>query len=116
MVTCYFCAERERIGYWSYWCEDCANLRRMLLIYSPEKCTSILKRTLTREDTQIDYKITQEIKKIVNKDIETKVETVVGETVAGETLVGEKEKSDIGDIGDESYKRKTRSSKTTKSI
>ena len=101
MVTCYFCAERERIGYWSYWCEDCANLRRMLLIYSPNKCCSILKRTLTRDNTQIDYKVTQEIKKIVNKDIETNVITI------DDTKT---------DIGDESYKRKTRSGKTTKSI
>ena len=72
--TCYFCSERDRVGYWSYWCEDCANLRRMLLIYNPEKCIKILKRTLTRDDTQITYKINQEIKKIVNNEIETKVE------------------------------------------
>ena len=70
MGKCYFCCERERVGYWSYWCEDCANLRRMLLIYEPEKCISILKRTLTRDDTQIQYKVQQEIKKIVNKEIE----------------------------------------------
>tara|TARA_R110002096_G_scaffold187109_1_gene366351 strand:- start:1518 stop:1793 length:276 start_codon:yes stop_codon:yes gene_type:complete len=70
MGKCYFCQERERVGYWSYWCEDCANLRRMLLIYSPEKCISILKRTLTRDDNQIQYKVQQEIKKIVNKEIE----------------------------------------------
>ena len=69
MGKCYFCCERERVGYWSYWCEDCANLRRMLLIYEPEKCISILKRTLTRDDTQIQYKVQQEIKKIVNKEI-----------------------------------------------
>lgn len=73
MGKCYFCCERERVGYWSYWCEDCANLRRMLLIYEPEKCISILKRTLTRDDNQITYKVQQEIKKIVNKDIEKKV-------------------------------------------
>tara|TARA_R110000824_G_scaffold98476_2_gene234978 strand:- start:138 stop:314 length:177 start_codon:yes stop_codon:yes gene_type:complete len=42
----------------------------MLLIYEPEKCISILKRTLTRDDTQIQYKVQQEIKKIVNKEIE----------------------------------------------
>ena len=42
----------------------------MLLIYSPDKCTNILKRTLTRDDNQIQYKVQQEIKKIVNKEIE----------------------------------------------
>ena len=67
---CYYCSERERVGYFSYWCEECAMLRRMLLINSPQKCIDILKRTLTRNSTQIDFKINQEIKKIVNKDIE----------------------------------------------
>ena len=71
---CYFCSERPRVGYWSYYCEDCANLRRMLLIYSPEKCISILKRTLTRDNSQIDYKVQQEIKKIVNTQIEDTID------------------------------------------
>ena len=66
---CYYCEGRDRISYFSNWCEDCANLRRLLLIYEPNKCINILKRTLTRDDTQITYKINQEIKKIVNKDI-----------------------------------------------
>ena len=71
MGSCYFCAERERVGYWSYWCDDCAMLRRWLVTYDPKKCCDILKRTLTRDDTQIDFKISQEVKKIVNKKIET---------------------------------------------
>lgn len=73
-MICYFCGEQQRIGYWSYYCKDCANLRRMLLIYSPDKCCSILKRTLTRDNTQIDYKVTQEIKKIVNTQIEETID------------------------------------------
>ena len=68
--NCYFCSERVRPSYFSYFCDDCAMLRRMLMIYSPDKCTEILKRTCLRDDKQIDYKIGQEIKKIVNKDIE----------------------------------------------
>ena len=67
---CYFCTERERPSYFSYFCDECAMLRRMLMIYSPDKCTEILKRTCLRDDKQIDFKIGQEIKKIVNKDIE----------------------------------------------
>tara|TARA_B110000285_G_C15076410_1_gene591006 strand:- start:399 stop:596 length:198 start_codon:yes stop_codon:yes gene_type:complete len=42
----------------------------MLLINGPKKCTDILKRTLTRDATQIDFKINQEIKKLVLKEIE----------------------------------------------
>ena len=69
MPLCYYCQERPR-AYFAYYCDDCANLRRMLLIYSPDKCIDILKRTLTRDDKQIDFKINQEIKKILNKEIE----------------------------------------------
>ena len=67
---CYFCSERERVSYFSYFCEPCAMLRRMLMIYSPDKCTEILKRTCLRDDKQIDFKINQEIKKIINNEIE----------------------------------------------
>ena len=70
---CYFCEERDRVGYWSNWCLECANLRRMLLLYDPKQCTDILKRTLTRDTKQIYYKISQEQKCLVNKDIEKKV-------------------------------------------
>ena len=73
---CYFCEERDRVGYWSNWCLECANLRRMLLIYDPKKCTDILKRTLTRDENQITYKISQEVKKIVNESIEEKVDKI----------------------------------------
>ena len=68
--NCYYCEEAPRVSYFSYYCEDCAMLRRLLLINSPKKCIDILKRTLTRDDAQLDFKINQEIKKIVNKDIE----------------------------------------------
>ncbi len=68
---CYFCDTRDRIGYWSNWCEDCAQLRRMLLLYDPQRCTDILKRTLTRDEKQIDYKISQEVKKIVLSELPT---------------------------------------------
>ena len=69
--NCYYCEEAPRVSYFSYYCEDCAMLRRLLLINSPKKCIDILKRTLTRDDAQLDFKINQEIKKIVNKDIST---------------------------------------------
>ena len=76
VFKCYFCEERDRVGYWSNWCLECANLRRMLLIYDPKKCTDILKRTLTRDENQITYKISQEVKKIVNESIEEKVDKI----------------------------------------
>ena len=68
---CYFCEETDRVGYWSNWCLECANLRRMLLLYNPKQCTDILKRTLTRDSKQIDFKITQEVKKLVLNELPT---------------------------------------------
>ena len=82
-MKCYFCEEQERVSYFNYYCKDCAMLRRWLLTYSPEKCCNILKRTLTRDDKQIDYKINQEIKKIVLSELPTineKVEEEVEES------------------------------------
>jgi len=118
MFTCYYCCERERVGYWSSWCEPCANLRRMLLIYSPDKCCDILKRTLTRDEHQISYKISQEVKKIVNKDI-------IENTINKETQ--EEDPNDVAQEEEEVQEKKkgrstgspkhhTRSTKSTKSI
>lgn len=69
-MKCYFCEDKPRIGYWSYYCKECAMLRRWLLTYSPDKCCNILKRTLTRDESQISFKIQQEVKSIVLKNIE----------------------------------------------
>jgi len=93
---CYFCDTRDRVGYWSNWCEDCANLRRMLLLYDPKKCTDILKRTLMRDDKQIDFKINQEKKKIVLNELPT---------------IKEDETNDNESDSEYTNKRKTRSKK-----
>ena len=71
MGKCYFCEERERVSYFNYYCKDCAMLRRWLLTYSPIKCCEILRRTLTRDDKQIDFKIAQEQKKIMLNELTT---------------------------------------------
>tara|TARA_R110002073_G_scaffold453_2_gene3769 strand:- start:2058 stop:2342 length:285 start_codon:yes stop_codon:yes gene_type:complete len=72
--SCLFCQERDRVSYFSSWCIECANLRRMLLLYDPKKCTDILKRTLTRDTKQIEYKISQEQKALLNKEITEKID------------------------------------------
>ncbi len=69
---CYFCEEKDRVSYFSYFCDECATLRRLLLINSPKKCIDILRRTLTRDDQQLDFKVQQEIKSILCKDIRQK--------------------------------------------
>jgi len=63
MSKCYFCQEKEK-SFFSYFCDDCSTLRRLLLINEPTKCIEILKRVLLRNDTQISNKIKLEVKKI----------------------------------------------------
>lgn len=63
MTKCYFCQEKEK-SFFSYFCDDCATLRRLLLINDPSKCIEILKRVLLRNDTQISNKIKLEVNKI----------------------------------------------------
>tara|TARA_R110000772_G_scaffold73730_3_gene161051 strand:- start:322 stop:540 length:219 start_codon:yes stop_codon:yes gene_type:complete len=65
-------------------------LRRWLLTYSPQKCCSILKRTLTRDDKQIDFKINQEIKKLVLNELPTIKEEVENNGNESDTLYDKK--------------------------
>ena len=74
MGKCYYCQEQERTTYFSYYCEDCAMLRRLLLVYDAKECIAILKRTCLRNDKQIDFKIGQEIKKITKLPEDVKEE------------------------------------------
>ena len=54
MGKCYLCEEKPTTGYFSYYCEDCTMLRRLLLTNNPKKCIEILKRCLLRNDTHTD--------------------------------------------------------------
>lgn len=62
MGYCSYCGENPTDGYWAYYCSDCAMLRRLLKIHDSKKCCEILKRVLIRDDSQIGYKIKNEIK------------------------------------------------------
>lgn len=61
MPLCYFCSTQQR-PYLGYFCDDCSLLRRMLIVYDPKKATDILKRTLLRDQNQIDIKIDKILK------------------------------------------------------
>ncbi len=63
MAICSFCEESEREGFWKSYCEDCAMLRRMLVLHNPKKCVEILRRCLIRNEQQITNKINLELKK-----------------------------------------------------
>ena len=61
MGLCYYCDENERESYWKHYCNDCAMLRRMLVLHKPKECVAILKRCLIRDKHQIDNKIKREV-------------------------------------------------------
>tara|TARA_R110002110_G_scaffold116940_3_gene288986 strand:- start:3496 stop:3762 length:267 start_codon:yes stop_codon:yes gene_type:complete len=63
MTLCRFCENAEISGWFASYCDDCAMLRRLLLVNEPQKCIDILKRVLLRTDQQITNKINQEIAK-----------------------------------------------------
>ena len=73
MGVCSFCEHQERESFWKSYCEDCAMLRRMLVLHDPKKCVEILKRCLIRNEQQITNKIHLELKTESNdqKDYET---------------------------------------------
>lgn len=62
MGTCGFCAEQATEGFWASWCQDCAMLRRMLVLHKPDKCVNILRRCLIRNEEQISNKIKLELR------------------------------------------------------
>lgn len=74
MPSCYFCEKNDR-SYFSYYCEDCALLRRLLIVYEPTKAIEILKRTLIRDQSQIDNKIENIVKERLPIIKETNNET-----------------------------------------
>tara|TARA_R110002072_G_scaffold106_6_gene708 strand:+ start:87 stop:359 length:273 start_codon:yes stop_codon:yes gene_type:complete len=62
MAICTFCEEQERESFWKSYCENCAMLRRMLVLHNPKKCVEILKRCLIRNEQQISNKINLELR------------------------------------------------------
>tara|TARA_R110000824_G_scaffold242352_3_gene431044 strand:- start:149 stop:421 length:273 start_codon:yes stop_codon:yes gene_type:complete len=77
MAICNYCEEQERESYWRSYCEDCAMLRRMLVLHNSKKCVEILRRCLIRNEQQITNKINLELKKEITlsddqKDYEQK--------------------------------------------
>tara|TARA_R110000772_G_C13159365_1_gene425810 strand:+ start:449 stop:721 length:273 start_codon:yes stop_codon:yes gene_type:complete len=66
MAICSFCEEQERESFWKSYCENCAMLRRMLVLHNPKKCVEILKRCLIRNEQQITNKINLELRQPVS--------------------------------------------------
>lgn len=62
MTICSFCNVQDSESYWKSYCEDCAMLKRMLVLHDPKACVGILRRCLIRNEEQITNKIKLELK------------------------------------------------------
>lgn len=62
-MSCSYCLKYPAESYFKSYCEDCANLRRILILYDSKKCIDILNRVLLRTDPQISNKVNLELKK-----------------------------------------------------
>ncbi len=63
-MTCYFC-ENPRSSYLGYFCDDCAKLRRTVLLYGT-RVHEVVDSVLVRNETQQSHKITKELKKEID--------------------------------------------------
>ena len=67
MGYCYMCEKKERVAYFSYFCEDCRKIKHLLNLYG-DRVNEVLEHVLVRPIDKQKHKIVDEIK----KDIETK--------------------------------------------
>lgn len=67
MGICYLCENKERVAYFSYFCEDCRKIKHLLNLYG-DRVNEVLEHVLVRPIDKQEHKIKDEVK----KDIETK--------------------------------------------
>ncbi len=66
MGLCYLCEKKDRVGYFSYYCEDCRKIKHLLNLYG-ERVHEVLETVLVRPVDKQEHKIKNEIKKDIEK-------------------------------------------------
>jgi len=66
MGLCYMCEKKDRVGYFSYYCEDCRKIKHLLNLYG-ERVHEVLETVLVRPVDKQEHKIKNEIKKDIEK-------------------------------------------------
>jgi len=66
MAICYMCEKKNRVGYFSYYCEDCRKIKHLLNLYG-ERVHEVLETVLVRPVDKQEHKIKNEIKKDIEK-------------------------------------------------
>ena len=71
-MVCYLCDTDARYSHFSYFCEKCQRLKRMINLYGNERVVEILDFVLVRKPEQQQHKIKILIEDESNKLEETK--------------------------------------------
>jgi len=66
MGLCYMCEKKDRVGYFSYYCEDCRKIKHLLNLYG-DRVNEVLENVLVRPVDKQEHKIKNEIKKDIEK-------------------------------------------------
>jgi predicted ATP-dependent protease len=66
MAICYLCETNER-KYFSYYCETCVRIKRMISLWGVQRVYEIIEHVLVRTHDEQNKKITEEL------DTETKI-------------------------------------------
>lgn len=66
MAICYMCEKKNRVGYFSYYCEDCRKIKHLLNLYG-DRVHEVLEHVLVRPVDKQEHKIKNEIKKDIEK-------------------------------------------------
>lgn len=68
-MVCYLCDTDARYSHFSYFCENCQRIKRMINLYGNERVVEILDFVLVRKQEQQQHKI-----KIIIDEEETKLQ------------------------------------------
>ena len=66
MAICYLCEKKDRVGYFSYYCEDCRKIKHLLNLYG-ERVHEVLEHVLVRPVDKQEHKIKDQVKKDIEK-------------------------------------------------
>ena len=66
MGLCYLCEKKDRVGYFSYYCEDCRKIKHLLNLYG-ERVHEVLEHVLVRPVDKQEHKIKDQVKKDIEK-------------------------------------------------
>lgn len=66
MGLCYLCEKKDRVAYFSYYCEDCRKIKHLLNLYG-DRVNEVLEHVLVRPVDKQEHKIKDEVKKDIEK-------------------------------------------------